>query len=193
MADHLINSAFKVKVGTVEHTGHIPPERGAIVFSKLDGHIYVGDGFNWLTFETSTLGAAITGSVFLDAMVAATPVVTAEYFDAIEYNLGGAMTISIPAQTIVIDIAGGYQINWLFNASCDVPQTTLHFDILIDGTPFGTGFDVFMKTKNAPVSSGGTLLIPGLLGTEVLTLNMVTNKSCNLTRSAQRVGISKVI
>lgn len=193
MPQVLTNSAFKVKVGTVEHTGHIPPERGAIVFSKLDGQIYVGDGFNWLTFETSTLGAAITGTSFLDAMVANVPVVTAEYFDAIEYNLGAAMTISIPAQTIVIDIAGGYQLNWLFNAAADVPQVNLHFDILIDGTPFGPGFDVFLKTKNASVSSGGTLLLPGLLGTEVLTLNMMTNKSCNLTRSAQRVGISKVI
>jgi hypothetical protein len=185
------NSAFKVKMGTVKSLDGLIPERGALVFSLADNAVFLGDGFNWLTFEPSSFGAAVTGTSFDNAMLAATPVLSADYFDAILYNLGSAMTISIPAQTVTIDIDGDYRINWLFNVQCDVPNVGLHFDISLNGTPVGH-FDVFLSTKNTPVSAGGTATIPGLVDTDVLTLDIETDKACNLTRFAQEVGYTKI-
>jgi hypothetical protein len=124
-------------------------------------------------------------------MTSGVPILTAEYFDAILYNLGAALTISIPAQTITVDIAGDYRINWVFNVQCSLPSANLHFDISVDGTPAGH-FDVFMKNKDLPISSAGSFTIPGLTGGEVLTLDMELDKTATVTRFGQQVGISKI-
>ncbi len=190
MAITKTNSSFKTKMGTEPDTLGLVPERGALVFSIADGGPVVADGFNWLTFAPAFDGIALTGTLFPNAMVAATPVEPASYFDALVYNLGTALTPSIPGQTVTINTDGHYRINWAFTAQSNVTATQLSFDVAINGTPTGSPVVLQLPVAGTPLRFSGSLVIPGLVATDVLTLWIETDKTCQLNRGNQAVGIS---
>ena len=193
MGQTFFNSAFKVKVGTIPVIDGIVPEKGALLFDESISTLYLGDGFNWTAIELSTEGMAVTGESFIDAMTAGVLLEPADYFDTIVYNRGTALTISIPAQTVTVNTNGSYRIFYNYTAESTAPNTTLLFDIAINGTPTGSPVQLFMAKKDTPVSQSGTLTIPGIVATDVLTLCIEVDKTCTLTRGNQEVGISLIV
>jgi hypothetical protein len=189
------NSAFKVKVGTVLSTLGIVPEKGAILFDESQGGPVVGDGFNWLTFEASGDGIALAanGDVFDNTMVAGVPVEPADYFSVIEYVIGTALTPVIIGQTVTINSDGSYRLNYFFNAQANTPNVTLLFDIAVNGVALGAPIVSFLPKKDTPVSFSGQFVIPGLVDTDELTLEIETDKSCELSRHGQKIGMTKVV
>ena len=192
MAETFINSAFKVKTGKVPVIDGLVPEKGAMMFDESTSTMYFGDGFNWLAIDVTTEGMAVTGVSFVDAMTSGVPVEPADFFDTIQYNRGTALTVSIPGQSATVNTNGSYRIFYNYTAQSSTPNTTLLFDVAIDGTPTGSPVTLVMPKKDTPVSQIGTLTIPGLVATNVLTLCIEVDKNCTLTRENQEVGISLV-
>lgn len=188
------NSSFKVKTGSVSNTLGIPPEKGAILFDDSQNAPVIGDGINWLTFTPSTAAIALVanGTIFSDTLSSGVAVEPADYFSVIVYNLGTALTPAIPGQTVTANTTGSYRINYFFNAQSTVPNTTLLFDIAVNGTPLGAPISSFMGKKDTSFSFSGQFVIPGITATDILTLWIRADKNCTVDRFNQEIGISLV-
>lgn len=194
MAQVLKNSAFKVKSGSVETTLGLPAEKGAILFDESLNSLVIGDGINWITLASSLEGIALVanGDIFEDAMTAGVPIEPADFFAAVKYNIGTALTPSIPAQTVTVNTTGSYRINYFYNAQSTQPNTTLLFDIAMNGTPLGVPIESFLPKKDTLVSFSGQFVVPGITATDVLTLWIQADKTCTMQRFNQEIGISLV-
>ena len=194
MTQTITNSAFKVKMGSVETTLGLPPEKGAVVFDESLNSFVIGDGINWLAFTTTLDGIALAanGDVFTDILTAGVPVEPADFFSVVLYNIGSSLTPSIPAQTVVANTTGSYRFNYFYNAQSTQPNTTLLFDIAVNGTPLGAPISSFMPKKDTSVSFSGQFVVPGITATDVLTLCIEADKSCTVQRFNQEIGISLV-
>jgi hypothetical protein len=192
MSTFIHNSAFKAKMGSVPNTLNIPPEKGALLFDESQNAPVVGDGINWLTFAPSIDAIALTSNSteYVDAMTAAVAVEPADFFSNVLYNLGTALTPSIPAQTVVANTTGSYRFNYLYWAKSTVPNTKLDFDIAINGTPLGVPIINLLKTKDTRYTFQGQFVVPGITATDILTLWIKTDKTCTLTRGGQEIGIA---
>ena len=195
MTTQTTNSAFKVKSGSVENTLGIPAEKGAILFDESLNSLVIGDGINWLSFGTTLDGVSLAanGDVYSDILTAGVPVEPADFFSVVVYNLGSSLTPSIPAQTVTANTTGSYRFNYFYNAQSTVPNTTLLFDIAVNGTPLGAPISSFMPKKDTSVSFSGQFVVPGITATDVLTLCIEADKACTLQRFGQEIGISLVV
>lgn len=195
MTQVILNSAFKVKMGSVENTLGLPPEKGAVVFDESQNSFVLGDGINWLAFTTTLDGIALAanGDVFTDILTAGVPVEPADFFSVVLYNIGSSLTPSVPGQTATVNTTGSYRFNYFFNAQSTQPNTTLLFDIAVDGTPLGAPIVSFMGKKDTPVSFSGQFVVPGITAAEVLSLWIQADKSCTIDRFNQEIGISLVV
>jgi len=192
MAQTLINSAFKVKAGSVANTTGIPPEKGALLFDESVNGPVVGDGFNWLSFTPTAEAIAVTGTEVADAMTAGVAILPATYFDVILYNYGTALTPVIVGQTITINTDGSYRFNYAFQVKSSTPNTIFQFDVAKNGTPLGAPLSFSLPKKDTYESFSGNFVIPGLVNTDVLTLWISSNKTATVTRDAVQVGMSLV-
>lgn len=194
MAQKVTNSAFKVKMGAVENTLGLPPEKGAVVFDESQNSFVIGDGINWLAFTTTLDGVALAanGDVFSNTLTAGVAVEPADFFSVVLYNTGTALTPAIPGQTITVNTTGSYRVNYFFNAQSTTPNTTLSFDIAVNGTPLGAPILNFLGKKDTSFSFSGQFVVPGITATDVLTLWIQADKSATIQRFSQEIGISLV-
>jgi hypothetical protein len=194
MATTIKNSAFKVKTGSVPNTLNIPPEKGAILFDESQGGPVIGDGVNWLTFAPSidAISLAANGDVYSDSFTAGVPIEPVDFFSVIVYNYGTALTPSIPLQNVTINTNGSYRVNWSYRIKSSVPNTTLSFDVAVGGVALGAPIPNYIPRKNEWFTFTGQFVIPGLVATDILTLWAQTDKTANINRSDQAVGISLV-
>lgn len=195
MAQTLINSSFKVKVGTVKNTVGVLPEKGAIVWDDDINSLVAGDGFNWNPFGgvVEPLDAVATDSAGVANTMAAGVEKLIDWMSSIIYVRGTKITVDITpgAQNITFVAAGFYQLNSNYSVQCNVNNVTLILITKLNGIEI-TRREVFMQTKDKPypITSSGLADIPG--AGDVLTVHAECDWACNLLVTDGSYGVTFV-
>ena len=195
MADTItkVNTAFKIKTGTVADDAGLVPEKGALIFDESLNSLVVGDGFNWIalggTAPDKDAIALNLATPRVQALVAATPVAPLTFFDTVIYQLG---TDIVPTIGDTVTFGAAYTVDtssdWTFTS--DTPQVVLTIETLIDGAPVSERI-IPLLAAGVPYQASYLGSIPVGIG-EVLTVRLTASKNCNITISTSHLGAHEV-
>lgn len=181
------NSAFKVKASTVQSHAGIKPEKGAILFHEGDNVLIYGDGFNWLNLGGAVAKSALATSLLTPVTVprvAGVPGISVLY-DTVIYNLESGFTPALGNQvTFNKDMTFDFSAD--FEVSADVPQVTFILRTYLDAVLVSTReYLTGQSNVHLPILVLGSIPV---LNTQVLTLEIEVNKTCNFTTQFANMG-----
>lgn len=184
----LINSAFKVKAGSVPDIYLTKPEAGAIAISEADGRLYVSDGYNWLQVQPANAAIALKGTGLAYALVAATPVNPADWFNT-QLSVYGSSITSTPNTIVTLVDAATYLLNYDFQITGDTAGSEFKLKIL-NGLTTVFDIDRLNVHPGTPYNSFGSVYIVAGAG-DVLTAEVESDVDSNWEVQS-RIGISKL-
>ncbi len=188
----LLNSAFKIKAGSVATTEGLVPEKGAIIFDESTGSAKVGDGANWQPIpENENLSnAGISLQAQADqALVLDTPFTPLVFFDTIDYQKGTNIVPTI-GDTITFNADMIVDFSNQFQAAVSEKDVTVLIETLINGSPVGAR-ELFFKRDDTFITFSWAIrsVVANL---DVMTLRATADKSCTFSLDNLLSGIQQV-
>jgi len=187
------DSSFKVKAGVINGTrANIVPEAGAILFDISSRTFIAGDGFTWNEMGAAAVAKSKLATTLETAAVTAVVAGVekqAPIYDTIVYNLEAGMTPATGNQ-ITFNKDMTVDFSALFGIACSTPQVTVDLITYLDATPISTlSYLTGQAGEVLQVIALGSIPV---LDTQVLTLNILVNKSCNLTTFPANMGLAEI-
>lgn len=184
------NTSYKTVIGVVPTLDNLIPEEGATVFNQSDKALYYSDGITWLILgpqAAQSNAISLTHAGPIPVSVTADTPIQVDFFDTVQYNLGTAFTESIPSQNVTINTTGDYSYYMEFNLSADVPN------VLFKYYPTFNGVRQLAREQTLGAKDSLTLLTfqfgTSFTATDIITVEIEADKTCNLTGEVISTGI----